>query len=94
SQDRFLETKFLPIHEFTTKLHEKITQEDYEYTQKLDPSYYVSLSALSWDSMLKMTRVKIELLTDIAMYDFIEKAKYSKIAITCQRYFKANNPKI
>ena len=41
-----------------------------------------------------MTGVKIELFTDMAMHDFIEKAKHSGISIAGQRYFKANNPKI
>ncbi|CAG8517165.1 22090_t:CDS:2, partial [Cetraspora pellucida] len=41
-----------------------------------------------------MTRVKIELFTDMAIYDLIEKAKHGGILIACQRYFKANNPKI
>ncbi|CAI2193726.1 18800_t:CDS:1, partial [Funneliformis geosporum] len=35
SQDRFLGTKLLPIYEYTTKLYGKITQEDYEYAQKI-----------------------------------------------------------
>ena len=42
---------------------------------ELDPSHYVSAPALAWDAMLKMTRVKIELFTDMAMHEFIEKAK-------------------
>src|SRR6266542_2400613 len=33
--DRFLETEFSPIHEFTTKLHSKISQDDYQYAQKV-----------------------------------------------------------
>jgi hypothetical protein len=135
SQDRFLETELPPIHEFSTYLHGKISQKDYEHAQKvwkefncktlgeyhdiylktdvlsladvwtqlrkmsieydgLDPSHYVSLLAYSWDAMLKMTGVKIELFTDMAMHDFIEKAKRGGIAIACKRYFKANNPKM
>ena len=54
----------------------------------------MSAPALAWDAMLKMTRVKIELFTDMFMHDFIEKAKRGGIAIACKRYFKANNPKI
>ncbi|CAB5355733.1 unnamed protein product [Rhizophagus irregularis] len=44
--------------------------------------------------MLKMTGVKIELLTKMAMHDFVEKAKRGGISMACQRYFKANNPKM
>ena len=61
---------------------------------ELDPSHYVSAPALAWDAMLKMTEVKIKLFTDIAMHDFIEKAKRGGISIAGQRYFRANNPKI
>ncbi|CAG8449308.1 3563_t:CDS:2 [Cetraspora pellucida] len=97
SQDRFLETELPPIHEFSTYLHGKISQKDYEHAQKyyeLDPSHYVSASALAWDAMLKMSRVKIELFTDMSMHDFIEEAKRGGIAMAGHRYFKANNPKI
>ncbi|CAI2192847.1 2447_t:CDS:1, partial [Funneliformis geosporum] len=59
-----------------------------------DPRHYVFLSALSWDSILKMTRVKIKLLTDMAIHDFIKKTKCGGIAIACQKYFKANNSKM
>ena len=61
---------------------------------ELDPSHYVSAPALAWDAMLKMTGVKIELFTDMAMHDFIEKAKCGGIALAGYQYFKANNPKI
>ena len=58
----------------------------------LDPSHYVSAPSLSWDAMLKMTKVKIELFTEMAMHDFIEKAKRGGIAMVVHRHFKANNP--
>ena len=61
---------------------------------ELDPSHYVSALALSWDGQLKKTGVRIELFTDMAMHDFIEKAKRGGISMACQRYFKANNPKM
>ena len=54
----------------------------------------MSAPALAWDAMLKMTGVKIELFTDMAMYDFIKKAKRDGISMASQRYFKTNNPKI
>ncbi|CAI2199527.1 16305_t:CDS:2, partial [Funneliformis geosporum] len=47
----------------------------------LDPSHYVSAPSLSWDAMLKMTKVKIELFTEMAMHDFIEKAKHGGITM-------------
>ncbi|GFU88474.1 uncharacterized protein TNCV_3354131 [Trichonephila clavipes] len=39
----------------------------------LDPVWYYTAPGLSWDSMLKFTKVKIELLMDYDMYLFIEK---------------------
>ena len=40
---------------------------------KLDPCHYFTSPGLSWDAMLKMTNIKIELMTDIDMFQFIEK---------------------
>ena len=39
----------------------------------LDPCHYVSTPGLSWDAMLKMTGINLELITDIDMQLFIEK---------------------
>jgi hypothetical protein len=44
--------------------------------------------------MLKYTGAKIELITDMTMYDFVEKAKRGGIAMASHRHFKANNPKM
>ena len=40
---------------------------------KLDPAHYYTSPGLSWDSMLKMTDIKLELMHDIDMYQFIVK---------------------
>ena len=40
---------------------------------KLDPCHYFTSPGLSWDAMLKMTDIKLELITDIDMYQFIER---------------------
>ena len=40
---------------------------------KLDPCHYFMSPHLSWDAMLKMTNVKLELMTDVDMFQFIEK---------------------
>ena len=39
----------------------------------LDPCHYFSSLGLSWDAMLKMTGVKLEKISDIDKYLFIEK---------------------
>ena len=38
---------------------------------KLDPCHYFTSPGLSWDAMLKMTDIKLELMVDIDMYQFI-----------------------
>ncbi|CAI2187033.1 2274_t:CDS:2, partial [Funneliformis geosporum] len=82
SHNRFKKTELPLINEFHSVFGGKISQDDYEYAQKtsmhhygLDSNHYVSAPSLSWDAMLKMTKVKIELFTEMAMHDFIEKAK-------------------
>ena len=40
---------------------------------KLDPCHYYTSPGLSWDAMLKMTDIHLELMTDIDMFQFIDK---------------------
>ena len=40
---------------------------------RLDPFHYFSSPGLSWDAMLKMTGVKLEKMSDIDKYLFVEK---------------------
>ena len=57
---------------------------------KLDPCHYFSSPGLSWDTMLKMTGVKLEKIFDIDMYLFIEKGLKGAISYIAKRYTKAN----
>ena len=58
---------------------------------KLDPCRYFSSPWLSWDVMLKMTGVKLEKISNIDMYLFIEKWLRGGISYIAKRYAKANN---
>ena len=58
---------------------------------KLDPCHYFSSPGLSWDAMLKMTGVKLEKISDIDKYLFIEKGLRGGISYIAKRYAKANN---
>ena len=51
-------------------------------------NHYLSAPCLKWDAMLKMTKIKLELIPDPDMYIFFEKGAISYIS---HRYSKANN---
>ena len=58
---------------------------------KLDPCHYFTSPGLSWDAMLKMTNIKLELMTDIDMYQFIEKDMRGGVSYIANRYGNVNN---
>ena len=57
----------------------------------LDPCDYFSSPGPSWDAVLKMTGVKLEKISDIDKYLFIEKGLRGGISYTAKRYAKATN---
>ena len=65
----------------------KACQQYYE----LDPAHYFTTPGLSWDAMLKMTKTKLELMSDVDMFLFIEKGMRGGISYIANRYGKGNN---
>ena len=65
----------------------KTCQQYYE----LDPAHYFTTPGLSWDAMLKTTETKLELMSDVDMFQFIEKGMRGGISYIANRYGKANN---
>ena len=59
----------------------------------LDPSYYFSSPGLSWDAMLKMTEIKLGLISNTEMHLFIEKGMRGGISYISKRYSKVNENK-
>ena len=57
----------------------------------LDPCHYFSSPGLSLDAILKMTGEKLEKISDIDKYLFIEKELKGGIQYIAKRYAKANN---
>ena len=57
----------------------------------IDPCHYFSFPGLSWDAMLKMTGVKLEKISDIDKYLFIEKGLRGGVSYIAKRCAKAKN---
>ena len=57
----------------------------------LDPVYYFTAPGLAWDACLKMTSVKLELLSDSNMLLMFEEGIRVGISIISNRYGEANN---
>jgi len=58
---------------------------------KLPRCHYFKSPGLSWDVMLKITDIKLELMVAIDMYQFIEKSMRGGISYIANRYRKTNN---
>ena len=56
----------------------------------LDPCHYLSAPGLSWDAMLKMTKVELEKINNAHMHLFIEKGMRAGISYASKRYSKAD----
>ena len=58
---------------------------------ELDPAHFLSAPGLAWQSCLKKTEVKLELLTDVDMLLMVEKGIRGGICHAIYRCAKANN---
>ena len=58
---------------------------------EFDPCHYFGSPGLSCDAMLKMTDVKVEKISDIDKYLFIEKGSRGGRSYIAKRYAKASN---
>ena len=57
----------------------------------LDPCYYFTSPGLSWDAMLKMTNIRLNLISDVDMYQFVEKGMRGGVSYIANRFGEANN---
>ena len=60
----------------------------------LDPVYYVSAPSLTWDAMLKITKEKLQLVSDPEMFRMIDGGLRGGICMITKRYARANNPQL
>ena len=57
----------------------------------LCPSKYLSAPDLSWDTMLNMTKLELEFISDADMYLFFENGMRGELSYISERYSQANN---
>ena len=57
----------------------------------LDPCHYFSAPGLSWNAMLKMTKIELEKISDPNKYMFFEQGMRGGVSYINKRYRKANN---
>ena len=58
---------------------------------KLDPAHYYTAPGLAWDAAVKITKVELELLSDIDMLLMVEKGIGGGLSMVSNRYGKSNN---
>ena len=59
---------------------------------KLDPAHFYSSPGLSFSAMLKMTKVELELLTDVEHLQLWERGMRGGVSFIGDRFAEANNP--
>ena len=58
---------------------------------RLDPCHYYSAPGLSWDALLRMTKINLDLISDLDQQLFIEKGMRGGISTITHRHAVANN---
>jgi hypothetical protein len=60
----------------------------------LDPAHYRTLPGFSWDALLKLSGVKLDLISDPEIYLFLENSIRGGIFTISNRYASANDPRL
>ena len=84
--DLYLKTDVLLLAD----VFEKFIKTSLDY-YGLDNCHFFSSSGLSWDATLKITGIKLDLISDIDMHLFIEKRIEEGVSYIAKSHSKANN---
>ena len=84
--DLYLKSDFLLLADVFEEFR-NVCMENYS----LDPAWYYTSLGLSWDALLKHSKIILELLSDVDMLLMFEKGIRSGISMISNRYGKANN---
>ena len=71
-------------------IFQKFSNFSYE-TYRLDPRYSYTLPGYSWQAMLKMTKIELDLISDQDMYLFLMDSIKGGICQVNKKYSKADN---
>ncbi|XP_044742348.1 uncharacterized protein LOC123304849 [Chrysoperla carnea] len=61
-------------------------------TYQLDAAYYYTIPGLTFDAMLKVTQVELDLITDINILNFVENSIRGGLTVSVKRYAESNVP--
>jgi len=90
----FNSTLHQSCHGFATRIHGFSTKTKAlarEIPPATQASHYLTSPGLAWDAMLKMTRIRLELISEIGMQLYTEKGLRGGISCIAHRHGKANN---
>ena len=60
----------------------------------LDPADYYTTPGLAWDAALRMSKIILELITDVGIYNMIDMSIRGGVPMISTRHAKANNPSL
>ena len=61
---------------------------------KFDPAHYYTTPGLAWDAALRMSKITLELITDVDIYNMIDTSIRGGVSMMLTRHAKANNPSL